>query len=188
MSKAASPTAYTAEQIAGAASAAASVVASDPRFGFIHRIRNERFAQLRPLSEFFDKNRFSLTGSFQTISQRWSYNLQYFQSNYFIIILGLSIYAIITSPLLLFTIAFIFGGFYLISRQNGQPLTIGGSVISPSTMYAAYGGASLILLLFSGATGAIFWIIGAAAVIILGHAAVLEPGLEGDFASGPVQV
>jgi hypothetical protein len=29
---------------------------------------------------------------------------------------------------------------------------------------------------------------GAAAVIILGHAAMLEPGLEGDFASGPVQV
>jgi hypothetical protein len=110
----------------------------------------------------------------------------------------------------LFTIAFIFGGFYLISRQGGQPLNIGGSVISPSTMYAFYGGASLILLLFSGATGAIFWIIGkclalvnspfassfpnlslslgAAAVIILGHAAVLEPGLEGDFASGPGQV
>ena len=66
----------------------------------------------------------------------------------------------ITSPLLLFTIAFIFGGFYLISRQNGQPLTLGNTVISPSTMYAAYGGASFILLLFSGATGAIFWIIG----------------------------
>lgn len=27
-------------------------------------------------------------------------------------------------------------------------------------MYAAYGGASFILLLFSGATGAVFWIIG----------------------------
>ncbi|KAI8579413.1 hypothetical protein K450DRAFT_242035 [Umbelopsis ramanniana AG] len=179
---------FNPEQIASAASTAASAVASDPRFGFLHRLRNERFGQLRPLSEFFDRHRFSLTTSFQTISQRWSYNLQYFQSNYAIIVLALSIYAVITSPLLLFTIAFIFGGFYLISRQGGQPLTIGGSVISPSTMYAFYGGASLILLLFSGATGAIFWIIGAAAVIVLGHAAMLEPGLEGDFASGPVQV
>jgi hypothetical protein len=73
MSKAASPPTYNTEHIASAASAAASAVASDPRFGFLHRIRNERFAQLRPLSEFFDKNRFSLTASFQTISQRWRF-------------------------------------------------------------------------------------------------------------------
>ena len=61
--------------------------------------------------------------------------------------------------MLLFTIAFIFGGFYVISRLNG-PLTLGGTSISPSSLYAGYAGASLILLLFSGATGAVFWIIG----------------------------
>lgn len=71
--KTASPPAYNPEVLASAASTAASAVASDPRFGFINRIRNERFAQLRPLSEFFDKNRFSLTTSFQTISQRWRF-------------------------------------------------------------------------------------------------------------------
>lgn len=65
----------------------------------------------------------------------------------------------VTNWWLLFTIAFIFGGFYLISRQDG-PITIGGNSISPSSLYAAYCGASLVLLLFSGATGTIFWIIG----------------------------
>lgn len=93
----------------------------------------------------------------------------------------------------------------MISRLNG-PLNLGGMSVSPSSLYAGYAGASLILLLFSGATGAIFWIIGmfircvyghgglleqsfihdvaflgAAAIIILGHAALLEPGLEGEF-------
>jgi hypothetical protein len=107
-----------------------------------------------------------------------------------------------TSWWLVFTIAFLFGGFYLISRLDG-PLTIGGAALSPSSLYASYAGISLILLLFSGATGAIFWIIGmltitysfspsihfffdcvgAAAIIILGHAAILEPGLEGDFSA-----
>lgn len=65
----------------------------------------------------------------------------------------------VTNWWLLFTIAFIFGGFYLISRQDG-PITLGGNSISPSSLYAAYCGASLVLLLFSGATGTIFWIIG----------------------------
>lgn len=83
---------------------------------------------------------------------------------------------------MIFTIVFLFGGFYLISRLNG-PLTIGGTALSPSTLYATYAGVSLVLLLFSGATGAIFWIIGAAALIILGHAALLEEGLEGDFSA-----
>jgi hypothetical protein len=65
----------------------------------------------------------------------------------------------ITSWWLVFTIAFLFGGFYLISRLDG-PLMIGGNALSPSQLYAFYAGVSFFLLLFSGATGAIFWIIG----------------------------
>ncbi|KAL0090329.1 PRA1 family protein-domain-containing protein [Phycomyces blakesleeanus] len=165
--------------------AAATAIGSDPRFSFLTKLREGRLANLRPLGDFFDKNRISFTSSFQTISQRWNYNLQYFSANYFVIILGLAIYAIITNWLLLFTIGFIFGGFYLISRMNG-PVTIAGNTISASSLYAFYAGASFLLLLFSGATGAIFWIIGAAAMIVLGHAAILEPGIEGDFADGQV--
>ncbi|KAG2202330.1 hypothetical protein INT46_010334 [Mucor plumbeus] len=162
--------------------AAATSMASDARFSFLQKFREQRLANIRPLGDFFDKNRISFTTNFHTISQRWNYNLQYFSANYLVIILLLGIYAIITSWWLVFTIAFLFGGFFLISRLDG-PLTIGGAALSPSTLYASYAGISLLLLLFSGATGAIFWIIGAAAIIILGHAAILEPGLEGDFSA-----
>ncbi|KAI8982375.1 PRA1 family protein-domain-containing protein [Mycotypha africana] len=166
--------------------AAASNIANEARFSFLQKFREGRLANIRPLGDFFDRHRFSFTTNFHTISQRWNYNLQYFSANYFLIILALGIYAIITSWWLIFTIVFLFGGFYLISRLNG-PLTIFGSTLSPSSLYACYAGISLLLLLFSGATGAIFWIIGAAAIIILGHAALLEPGLEGEF-SADVQV
>ncbi|KAI8367599.1 PRA1 family protein-domain-containing protein [Radiomyces spectabilis] len=159
---------------------AANAIGNDPRLSFLKRFREERLSNLRGLGDFFDKNRISFTTSFSTISQRWNYNLQYFSANYLLIVLGLSIYAILTSWWLLFSIAFIVGGFYLISRLDG-PLTIGGNSISPSTLYASYAGASLILLLFSGATGVVFWIIGAGAIIILGHAAILEPSLESEF-------
>ncbi|KAI7883144.1 prenylated rab acceptor PRA1 [Lichtheimia hyalospora FSU 10163] len=153
---------------------------AESRLGFLKKMRQEKFANVRPLSDFFDRNRISFTTSFPEITKRWNYNLQHFAANYFFIVLGLSIYAVVTNWWLLFTIAFIFGGFYLISRQDG-PITIGSNSISPSSLYAAYCGASLILLLFSGATGTIFWIIGAAAIVILGHAALLEPGLENEF-------
>ncbi|KAI9319167.1 PRA1 family protein-domain-containing protein [Dichotomocladium elegans] len=150
------------------------------RFAALKKFRLEKLGNLRPLTEFFDKDRIRFTTSFGEISRRWNYNLQYFAVNYLLIVIGLSIYAVITNWWLLFTIVFIFGGFYLISRLDG-PLTLGNTSFSPSSLYGAYCGASLILLLFSGATGAVFWIIGAAAIVVLGHAALLEPGLEGEF-------
>ncbi|KAI8337798.1 PRA1 family protein-domain-containing protein [Blakeslea trispora] len=160
-------------------------VASDAGRSFFQRFREQRLSNIRPVGDFFDKNRISFTANFSTITKRWNYNLQYFSANYLLIVLLLSIYAIITSWWLVFTIAFVFGGFYVISRLNG-PLEIAGQSISASTLYAGYIISAIVLLLFSGATGAIFWIIGAAAVIILGHAALLEEGLEGDFADEQV--
>jgi hypothetical protein len=41
------------------------------RFSFLHRLRHDRLSNIRPLNEFFDKNRFNYTTSFQLISQRW---------------------------------------------------------------------------------------------------------------------
>lgn len=68
----------------------------------------------------------------------------------------------LTNWWLLFTIGFIFGGFYMISKVgNDGPINIAGlTTISASALYVAYACGSLVLLLFSGATGAIFWIIG----------------------------
>lgn len=44
---------------------------SNSRFSFIQKIKQEKLSNIRPLSEFFDKNRFNYTTSFQIVSQRW---------------------------------------------------------------------------------------------------------------------
>lgn len=51
--------------------AAAASMTSDARFSFLQKFREQRLANLRPLGDFFDKNRISFTTSFHTISQRW---------------------------------------------------------------------------------------------------------------------
>ncbi|KAI8379111.1 PRA1 family protein-domain-containing protein [Radiomyces spectabilis] len=152
---------------------------------WLKRLKNEHFANLRPLKDFVDKNRIQPTLTFSIIRQRWNYNLHYFSVNYLIILCCLAAYAVMTNAWLLFTMTFIVGGYYGISRING-PFSIGSTTITPSTLYTSYIGITLTLLLFSGATNTLFWILGASAVTILGHAALLEPGIEGDF--GDVQV
>ncbi|KAI7891858.1 PRA1 family protein-domain-containing protein [Mucor mucedo] len=156
---------------------------SNDRFAFLYKLKQEKLSNIRPLGEFFDRNRFKYTTSFQLISHRWNYNLQYFASNYFLVMLGLAIYSVLTDWFLLFTIGFIFGGFYMISKLGTSgPINIAGVMtLSASNLYVTYACGSLVLLLFSGATGAIFWIIGASALLILGHAAVMEPGIEEGF-------
>jgi hypothetical protein len=41
------------------------------RLSFLYRFKRERLSNLRPFSEFFDRNRFNFTTSFQLITQRW---------------------------------------------------------------------------------------------------------------------
>ncbi|ORX44410.1 hypothetical protein DM01DRAFT_1312417 [Hesseltinella vesiculosa] len=159
---------------------------SDSRFSFLRKLKEDRFSNLRPLSDFFDKNRICFSSSLPTITKRWNYNLSYFSANYIIILLLLSVYAIITNWWLLFTVAFLVGGFYLISRIDGPSADFAGKSIPVSTLYGCYIGGSFILLLFSGATGAVFWVLGAGAMLILGHAAVIEPDVAGDFADQQV--
>lgn len=36
-----------------------------------YKLKQEKLANLRPLSEFFDRNRINMTSSFQVIAQRW---------------------------------------------------------------------------------------------------------------------
>ncbi|RUS23801.1 hypothetical protein BC938DRAFT_474600, partial [Jimgerdemannia flammicorona] len=155
---------YTA--LASSASAAASAIAADPRFGYFQKLRQERLSQLRPLGDFFDKNRISRPTSAQQISQRLR----------------------ITNLFLLITIIFVVGGLQFISKQGSEPLVFGGTIITSAQMYAGLIGLSIPLLWISSAGSTVFWIIGAAAVIIGGHAAFLEPSIEGDFTSGSVQV
>jgi hypothetical protein len=51
--------------------AAAVNIANEARFSFLKNFREQRLSNLKPLGEFFDRNRFNLTSSFPEITKRW---------------------------------------------------------------------------------------------------------------------
>ncbi|CAG8580208.1 16265_t:CDS:2 [Dentiscutata erythropus] len=112
------------------------------------------------------------------IAHRLSYNLTYFQSNYIIVVIG------ITNLWLLITILFLLGGLnYIRKLPPNEGLVIHDRTITQKQLYTGLFGISVPLLWISSAGSTIFWIIGASATLVIGHAALLEPGVEGGFAS-----
>ncbi|KAG0004880.1 hypothetical protein BGZ80_008570 [Entomortierella chlamydospora] len=164
---------------------ASAAVSSASSFGlsFIQKFREERLSSLRPASEFFDKNRFSIPNGFSTVTSRFNYNLNYFQGNYLLLFLAIAAYSLITNPLLLFSVAFVIGSLYFIQRIPAEGVQIGSSRFQASQLKFGLIGISIILFFISSLFGTFFWIIGASAATILGHAAVMQEGVEGDFVS-----
>merc|ERR1711971_517873 len=60
-----------------------------------------RKANIRPLGTFFNTNNFQVPPSAGRLSKRLYKNVDYFQSNYVMVFLGLVLYCLITSPLLI---------------------------------------------------------------------------------------
>ena len=73
---------------------------------------SSRFANLRPISEFFDFKRISKPANFSEVQSRVNYNLGYFSSNYAAVFVMLSIYSLLTNLMLLFVIILVVGGMF----------------------------------------------------------------------------
>ncbi|SGZ27018.1 BQ5605_C025g10027 [Microbotryum silenes-dioicae] len=122
------------------------------------------------------------------------------RGNYIVLILLLAIYSLLTNPLLLIAIGFLAGvrfsspqydfggknpelinrfsavqGFIGITRFITEPVEIAGTVITPKTCYTA--------LLIIGIPIQFFWLVGSSSVLILAHAAIMEPGVESEYGS-----
>ncbi|KAG0090200.1 hypothetical protein BGZ93_009452 [Podila epicladia] len=167
--------------------------ASSFGLGYLQKFREERLSSLRPVSEFFDKNRFSqpnglsskglptLSATKKNVTSRLNYNLTYFQGNYLIIFIAITAYSILTNFWLMFSVAFMVGGMYFISRVPPEGVVIASNTFTPGQLRTYMIIASVPLFFLSSTLGTIFWIVGASAVLILGHAAVMQEGIEGDF-------
>ncbi|RIB18356.1 PRA1 family protein [Gigaspora rosea] len=161
-----------------------SLPISQERLTLLNRFKSERLGNIRPMGEFFDRNRISKPNGMGDIAHRLSYNLTYFQSNYIIIVIGLLIYCLITNLWLVLTILFLLGGLnYIRKLPPNEPLVILERSISQKQLYIGLFSVAIPLLWISSAGSTIFWIIGASATLVIGHAALLEPGVEGGFAS-----
>ncbi|KAH0827383.1 prenylated rab acceptor PRA1 [Lanmaoa asiatica] len=146
-------------------------------------IQETRLSALRSPVEFFDIHRLSRPADTTQAVSRITYNTRYFSGNYTLIVLVLAVYALITSPLLLISLAFLFGGFAAINKFGFEPIQIGSHVITQKSLYIALFVIGLPLLWLSSPFMTFFWLVGASSCLILGHAALMEPGVESEYAT-----
>lgn len=130
-----------------------------------------RTDNIRPWSVFLDVKLFSTPQSFSTCTARVVRNVEYFQSNYIIVFIGLIVYCILTSPLLLVAVATLLGSCYIIKLKNeSKELNVLGHKLSVAHQYALVSIISFPLFYIAGAGSIVFWILGASFFIIMLHA------------------
>ncbi|KAL5507394.1 YIP3 [Sanghuangporus vaninii] len=145
--------------------------------------RETRLSALRPPQEFFDHHRLSRPQDLNQATQRVSYNTRYFSGNYGIIVAVLAVYALITNPLLLISIAFLVGGFAAINRFAPEPMQVGDRIVTQKSLYITLFVIGVPLLWWSSPLGTFFWLVGASSFVILFHACFMEPGIESEYAA-----
>ncbi|GAA96472.1 hypothetical protein E5Q_03140 [Mixia osmundae IAM 14324] len=161
-----------------------SIVQNIPQY--LQDVRNfqqTRLSALKPINEFFDHQRLSRPRDLNEATTRISHNTRYFSGNYSIVIAGLAVYAIVTNPMLLLAFFFLVGGFAAINKFAPEPDEAGQQVVTQKTLYTGLFVIGIPLLWIARPVSTVFWIVGASAVLILGHASVLEPSVESEYNS-----
>ncbi|KAJ5172311.1 hypothetical protein N7492_004904 [Penicillium capsulatum] len=145
-----------------------------------------RFANLRPVSEFLDLKRLSKPANFGEVQSRVNYNLSYFSSNYAVVFVMLSIYSLLTNPLLLFVIIFVTFSLYGIGKLDGRDLDLGFRRFNTSQLYTALLCIGVPLGIWASPIATVLWLIGATGVTVFGHAALMDKPIENAFSEEAV--
>lgn len=145
-----------------------------------------RFANLRPISEFLDLKRLSKPANFGEVQSRVNYNLGYFSSNYAVVFVMLSIYSLLTNPILLFVIILVTGGLYGISKLEGRDLDVGFRRFNTSQLWTGLLIVAVPLGIWASPISTVLWLIGATGVTVFGHAALLDKPIENAFSEEAV--
>ena len=147
---------------------------------------SSRFANLRPVSEFLDLKRLSKPANFGEVQGRVNYNLSYFSSNYAAVFVMLSIYSLLTNPLLLFVILLVTGGLYGIGKLEGRDLDVQVARFNTSQLYTGLLVLAVPLGIWASPISTVLWLIGATGVTVFGHAALLDKPIENAFSEEAV--
>ncbi|KAI0645669.1 prenylated rab acceptor PRA1 [Trametes maxima] len=149
----------------------------------IKSFRESRLSALRPPTEFFDYNRVSRPADLNQATHRISYNTRYFSGNYGVVVALLAVYALITNLSLILAVIFLVGGFAAINRFAVDPIQVGEHVVTQKSLYTGLFVIGIPLLWFASPFSTFFWLVGASAVLILGHASIMEPGIESEYST-----
>ena len=147
---------------------------------------SNRWANLKPFSEFLDIKRLSKPQDFGDVQSRVNYNLSYFSSNYIVVFLMLSIYSLLTNLLLLFVIVLVVGGLWGIGKLQGRDLDVGFARATPSQLYTGLLILAVPLGFWASPISTVLWLIGATGVSIIGHASFMDRGIEASFSEEAV--
>ncbi|GAB1733176.1 hypothetical protein KC343_g5065 [Hortaea werneckii] len=147
---------------------------------------SNRFANLKPVGEFFDLKRLSKPRDMGDMQTRVNYNLSYFSSNYAVVFVMLSIYSLLTNLLLLFVIILVVGGMFGISKLQGADLDVGFARATSSQLYTGLLVVSVPLGIWASPITTVLWLVGASAVSILGHASLMDRPIEANFSEEAV--
>lgn len=63
-----------------------------------------------------------------------------------------------------------------------EPMQVGEHVVTQKSLYTGLFVIGIPLLWFASPLSTIFWIVGASGILILGHASLMEPGIESEYA------
>lgn len=67
------------------------------------------------------------------------------------------------------------------SDVGSDPVEVGNAVITQKTLYIALFVIGLPILFFASPIGVFFWLVGSSSILIIGHAVLMEPGLESEY-------
>ncbi|KAK9323017.1 prenylated rab acceptor PRA1 [Lipomyces orientalis] len=145
-----------------------------------------RMGNIRPVSEFLDFKRVSKPKNMNEVQNRVTYNLAYFSANYSIVFAMLSVYSLLTNKLLLFVLVFVAASLYGINYLQGADLNLGFVRLTTSQLYVGLLVIALPLGFLSSPFSTILWLLGAACVTIIGHAAIMDKPIESAFSEAVV--
>jgi hypothetical protein len=146
-------------------------------------LRETRLSGLRPVTEFFDFQRISRPADMNQATSRISYNTRYFSGNYLMIVGLLAVYAVIMNYMLLLSLMFLVGGFAAINKFAPEATQFGEHTITQKHLYTALFVIGIPMFWWAGPFGTFFGVLTGSALLVLGHASLLEPGVESDYAS-----
>ncbi|KAK9352651.1 prenylated rab acceptor PRA1 [Lipomyces doorenjongii] len=159
---------------------------------FVERFKTDstmlrsRVGTIRPVNEFLDFKRVSKPKSMNDVQKRVTYNLAYFSANYLIVFAMLSVYSLLKNMLLLFVLVFVSASLYGINYLKGADLNIGFVHLTTSQLYVGLLVIALPLGFLASPFSTILWLLGAACVTIIGHAAIMDKPIESAFSEEAV--
>ncbi|KAK1922211.1 putative ER to Golgi transport-related protein [Papiliotrema laurentii] len=147
----------------------------------VKHFRETKLSTLKSPQEFFDHRQLSRPQNVNEATSRITYNTRHFSGNYLLVIGVLAIYALITNYWLLIALGFLAGGFALVNKFAPEPVQVGSTVVTQKSLYLALFVIGLPLLWIASPVSTFFWLVGSSAILILGHACLMEPGLESEY-------